>query len=721
MPMRHPSLPTPPHRVGACVLPDLAARPRTGVRADHVRVRAGRVRVRAGRGGSLRRVACLACLLLPLAGLGMPWTARAAEPADPSPLGIRQEGVQERVRQLEEALLRLARTVRETEPHLAARLEAVIGQTRTLRIEERTALLARLLHSAEFSRALPEQDALLRDLQGLLQILMEGNDLERIRERIEELRQFRDAVDALARAEWEQMRASQDQAAREEAQERMQAQLASLDDLIGKQGALLDETRKGAEDGAPLPPDAAARQDALAGESQHLAESMQQTAAGSDVPDRQRTPEPGEAALQAAAGHQGDAAGALAEDRVKTGIEEQQAALDRLQEARAELQAAKDALAQADDGETRATRQDAQETTAGETDALTREMEARAGQSGDPSAPGGESMQQASAAMQQAAESIGEGADAAAAQAQEAAHKELQEASRDIQEAIADLEKDRRAALLAHLEGLFTSMLETQRELRTRTEGLDGKRNAGTWGRPEDIACAEVARGQAGLAEPGREALSLLEEDGGTTVFPMIVAEMIEDILAAAGHLDAGRVDAYARSIQVSVEQTLEALIDAMEKAQEEGPPPDPEEDGSDGDNGSEGEPQPQPLFDILQELRLMRAAQQRINLRTGQADRLAPAERESEPVRRDLHRLAERQDVLHQALRALLEKAAPPVPIPPQLDATPPPGSPEPDSASPPLPGAMEQPETEEMPEGGADIPDPDGADSLDAVLESL
>ena len=109
--------------------------------------------------------------------------------------------------------------------------------------------------------------------------------------------------------------------------------------------------------------------------------------------------------------------------------------------------------------------------------------------------------------------------------------------------------------------------------------------------------------------------------------------------------MEAQRTDDYTQHLQREIEMTLEELIDALRRLQRQG--------GGGGGGGGGGEP---PLLPTSAELKLLRAAQMRVNRRTGQYQEMIEAEEvDPEELLPKLHRLAEREQRIKQITRDII------------------------------------------------------------------
>ena len=72
------------------------------------------------------------------------------------------------------------------------------------------------------------------------------------------------------------------------------------------------------------------------------------------------------------------------------------------------------------------------------------------------------------------------------------------------------------------------------------------------------------------LSAEANDAIKLLEEDGRSAAFPMIVEEVRDDLDRVADRLSGSKCATVTQSMQAEIEQTLEDLIGALRKTIEE-------------------------------------------------------------------------------------------------------------------------------------------------------
>jgi hypothetical protein len=269
---------------------------------------------------------------------------------------------------------------------------------------------------------------------------------------------------------------------------------------------------------------------------------------------------------------------------------------------------------------------------------------------------------EAQAQMQQAAENLEDNQAEPANDQQKKAEENLKQALAEIEERLNQLREETREERLARLEARFLEMLLRQQDLRGRTEVLDDKLVSLQKQTVRDrLILIELSTQQEELAELCQLAYDLLLEDGTSVVFPEIVAEVKQDMLQASGLLKDRQTGGLVQLLHREIESTLDELLSALKQSKNQGG------EGGGGEGGGGGE---QPLVKRSAELKMLRAAQLRVNRKTRQLNEiniqdLLPADQ----LNSELQRLAGRQSDIIEMTQRLIEsiqaegQAGPPPP----------------------------------------------------------
>jgi hypothetical protein len=291
--------------------------------------------------------------------------------------------------------------------------------------------------------------------------------------------------------------------------------------------------------------------------------------------------------------------------------------------------------------------------------------EGQSGQSPPPgseseSFPGRERVAQAEQRMREAQQKLEEAKREGAIEAQEAALRELEAAKAELEEILRQLRKEELERMLAQLEARFRKMLEMQIEVYERTLVLD-QRDFAQWAGRERVECQRLSVRESEIVLEADRALTVLREDGSAVAFPEAVNQMRDDMDNVTRRLaqmmadePEVRNDLYL-GVTVRIEEdiiaALEETIAALEKAQKE-----LQEQESMPMEGMQGQPGDQPLIDMLAELKMIRALQDRVNRRTLDFSEMIGGEQARDPdMLNQLKGLADREERIYSVTRDIV------------------------------------------------------------------
>jgi hypothetical protein len=236
--------------------------------------------------------------------------------------------------------------------------------------------------------------------------------------------------------------------------------------------------------------------------------------------------------------------------------------------------------------------------------------------------------------------------------AQSSATQALQQAQREIDRRLAELGVNPEDEAVERLETIFQEMLAAQ-QLVTQQTGQVAEllaANAGELRRADRITLRRLAHEERELTGRAAHALELIQADGTTVSFPIVVAEIRETLTAIADRLDELRLDEPTPQMQQDVETALAELIEALQQALK-GPPRPPGKG-----RGIGGKPC---LLPDTAELKMLRALQLRINRRTATLDARQPGAPDRQP-RGELTTLAEQQRKLDAMVLEIISRNQP-------------------------------------------------------------
>ncbi len=356
------------------------------------------------------------------------------------------------------------------------------------------------------------------------------------------------------------------------------------------------------------------------------------------------SPRPGQQPLEKAQDSQRRAEEKLASGKAEDAQRQQQDALKKMEEAKLELEKEKrriaalppEALKQIAENQRRI-RDKSMDIAKSMKDApkpKTDSKSSEANQNQPPKQPGQQSMEQAGQSMQKAANELNEQEAEQAQRNQKESEKKLQQALDEIEERLNQLREETREEKLARLEGRFREMLDRQKTASLMTVEADDKRNSfGNLERRDQLVLLRLSNEESEINELGQQAYDLLLEDGTSVVFPEIVHYLKKDLERASELLGDERTDQLTQMVQREVESSLEELLDALKKSKKKG--------GGGGGGGGGGK---QPLLEKSAELKMLRAAQMRLNRRTKQFDSIKSARELDADLGKEIKSMADRQ-----------------------------------------------------------------------------
>ncbi len=621
---------------------------------------------------------------------------------------IKQAEAQERLKELEETMDRLARLLSTTEPRNAQKLRTAFEESRERLVREGMGRVVEFLRERKLDRALESQASVARNLDELLSILLEKDISPReLLKHIKRLTGVLADLDRVVEEETTEKIASDQAAEAESPIETLSGALVELDALIGREKAIEAKIAGATGNASGEGKDGGGGQEGKGGKGGKDGKGGEGEPGGQgDTPDREPEKDPevarklrdvateqenvqsGTAKLRKSHEPGGgpfdldrdrlaaaEAAMAGASSAMKGGAGGE--AAGKAAEARKALEAARrDAAEKLDELRRRrdfATMKKAQDDTTERTKDVLERMKTTPPLVSSPEGgvPGRGDVEAASGSMESASESLGGGKARPASRSQKDALTKLNEGRRKVEETLEELQRALRERLLAYLRERFTHMLDRQRGLSRETKSLDSRLRAlatvaaasgstsadpvpadGAEGVPEaaidrkDLQKAKsLALGEEDLRLVAEDVIDLLEEDGTTLVFPRIVGGLEADLRNVTGLLDAVRTGALTQRIQKEIEETLVEILEAIKQAQKSPPPPNPNQ-------GRRSRSGAGPLLPTSAELKMIRSMQARLNERTRRFDLDRAVEELDLEEKRQARALADRQKEIEDLLR---------------------------------------------------------------------
>jgi len=252
--------------------------------------------------------------------------------------------------------------------------------------------------------------------------------------------------------------------------------------------------------------------------------------------------------------------------------------------------------------------------------------------------------------MKQALKKIGDDNKAAGGDQDEAV-KKLREAKDELEKRLRMLRLEEMERILAALKARCEKMLAMQTDVLTNpvdgTEATDKAVQNNSDKKPNDANFQSALR----LGDKEKEIISIvngcleiLRTDGTGVAFPVAFEQVRDDMRQVFRRFQVADVGKFNQDIQRDIIDSLKDMIDALKKKEQD------LQDAKQQPPGPPGEPKepPEPgLLKKIQELKMLRAMQDRLNKRTERYARLFPGqEQSSDPIiRREVSDLRIQQE----------------------------------------------------------------------------
>ncbi len=571
-----------------------------------------------------------------------------AESPQATPLGVRQDSVKQMVEEMKQKFVQLYQALRLAEPDQAARLELALEQIGDAQIVERMQQITAQLDAERLDAAAQEQAELVVQLRQIIRLLTDEDELDKLLREIRELEKWKRQINRIIREETDLRNQSDRLTDKDKTLAGLDQKLAVLKDLIRQQDRVTQSTAQAAAQGAHKLSRIADEQRRVRQATEALTKSLQPPGPDGQSPDPSAPQEDqgqqGRAnqSLQKASQEQRSAESDMAEGKGNAAQSHAGNALKKLKQALKELEAERQRIAELppEHFEELAKQQDQ---TGDETAKLAQEM-AKGGQQGEQGEQGQQDVASARQSMEKASGQLRGRSPDGAKQNQQQAINQLQQAREKIEEKLAQLREEMQQEMLAALEQRFAEMLRRQREVTLATADMHHVRTEASdtpkpLTRAQRLLCAGLAEEEQVLASLAEKALQIIIEDGTTVIFPTIVEQLQQDLQTASGFLAREKTGPYTRQLQRQIEQMLEDLIEALKQAQQQ------QQQQTQQQPQQQQEQPPLPLVPESAELKLLRAAQIRVNRRTAGFDRSRPQGELDDLMIQEVQRIRDRQE----------------------------------------------------------------------------
>lgn len=257
----------------------------------------------------------------------------------------------------------------------------------------------------------------------------------------------------------------------------------------------------------------------------------------------------------------------------------------------------------------------------------------------------GKKIQEAGYDQKIAEEKIPQKNNEAAAKAQADAIKKMEEAKKKLEQLLRQMREEEIERVLAALQARCEKMYIMQLEVLAGTEEVEKIVQSNADKKPTQANKNEslkLSDKEKEIVKEADKCIDILESEGTAVAFPEVFQQLRADMKHVQNRLGIFDTGTVTQDIERDIVATLKEMIEALKKAREENQEPP---DSKPGKGGKGGKPGDQKLLELLQELKMVRSLQKRINDRTVDRGRQYQGEQANDPqVVRELRALAERQ-----------------------------------------------------------------------------
>ena len=595
-------------------------------------------------------------------------TAPAEAPA--SGLDETESSLERRYQQFERTLLQMAEYLRKTEPERADLLIRAIGRSKETRISQQMDAITQLLKKEQFGDAIGDQQHLVADLKGLLELLQS----EDRRHQLEQEKQYYE----LLHKEVSKL------SAREKDLRRATERGGNLNRLGERQGdigkdaqSLLDKIEK--EDASRNGPDGkpnssrnsknSQKGDKGANGDKKSEEDQKSDAKKSDA--EKSDSEKADGDKKAGADKKSDSDKKSGDKQADGNKQSGSKDGDKKDEKKDSKDSDKQSSPNSQDknnskkgdskkGDSKKGKSDKQQGK-GQPPKPGEQGEESEPQEGSPSegeqsqeqtqpkkTPGRDEIEDARRAMRQAEEELKRLEGKKGMGHQDEAIRKLAEARAQLEKILRQLRQEEQQIILASLEARFAKMLVMQLQIHVDTVALS-KTPTNAWTVKHFGRARELSVEEATIADEAAKALKLLKEEGSSVAFPQGVEQVRDDMLTISTRLSGNEVGTFTQSVERDVIESLEEMVTALQNEIEKRQKQDENRRQQRGQRG-QGEEEKQ-LVQDLAELKMLRSLQFRVNRRTKEIGLLVKGEQaNNEKLLQDLSKLAHRQAEIQDA-----------------------------------------------------------------------
>lgn len=258
-----------------------------------------------------------------------------------------------------------------------------------------------------------------------------------------------------------------------------------------------------------------------------------------------------------------------------------------------------------------------------------------------------------------ASENIAKDKTPAASKNQADAIDKLEDAKKKLEKLLQQMREEEIERVLAALQARCEKMLMMQKQVLAGTIDLEAGINKNADKKPTRQNKAEalgLSDKEKEIVQEANKCIDILEAEGSAVAFPEVFQQIRQDMIHVQKRLELTDVADITQNLEKDIIATLEEMIDALKKARQD----NQEGAGKPGKGGKGGQPGDQKLLELLQELKMVRSLQKRVNDRTTDWARRFPGQEQTQDpnIVRELRNLADRQQRIQEMVRKIHEGA---------------------------------------------------------------
>ena len=218
----------------------------------------------------------------------------------------------------------------------------------------------------------------------------------------------------------------------------------------------------------------------------------------------------------------------------------------------------------------------------------------------------------------------------------------MEAAKKKLERLLQQLREEEIERVLAALQARCEKMLMMQMQVLAGTEDTEkliGRNSDKKPTRENKLESLKLSDKEKDIVQEANKCIDILEAEGSAVAFPEVFQQIRQDMIHVQKRLELTDVADQTQGIERDIIDTLKEMIEALKKARQENSDP------SKSQPGKAGKPGDQKLLELIQELKMVRSLQKRVNDRTTDYGKRYQGEQANDQqVVRNLRELSQRQ-----------------------------------------------------------------------------